>query len=582
MSRKLASCIVSCIIGLGAFPAVLAAADYAGNYEDTHRTVIVKREGTGYVGEIRIGEQSYPLAGHEEGDHLAGTFTSAGNVYAFVATQQGDDLIVVSEGKTFQLHRHINANPLAPGQPVNPLGAGGGAPAADRSPQSADPFADYIVITKTDTGRSLVREIPTAKTTLAALQATYPDLARYFGARPTILGAYEDGRDHKSAFVSFSAKANDQAIKGFITTRLHDEGAVVFLVFGRADASHEEWAKLTARPTLSSGERDLKTEMALVPIKPYTFRDNTGAIGLAEGWTTNAVTESNLLITGPADQKIRMAFGGQLYTPDSDTVRRNRNGALNLVVAPYSDDPAKALGNIIRANSAASGRTGGPTVVPERIIKVVPVKARNPGGHAAQITYDQTITTKGASRRYRVLIQFEVSPLTRMGTWGYYTFLQLMSPPESYDQDLPVMLAQSFSLAENADVIMAKSQKEMDAARKLAEAQRKAADEIAKAHYQHNKDVADASARQSKAWRDDEINDAIKHRSITDFDETIRGIRTVEDTQTGEKTSVNLGDVHQIVDNLNYHDPGRYREIPLRDEMFPLAGHENDRDYLGR
>lgn len=122
----------------------------------------------------------------------------------------------------------------------------------------------------------------------------------------------------------------------------------------------------------------------------------------------------------------------------------------------------------------------------------------------------------------------------------------------------------------------------MAAAKELADAKAAANAAIARGHYQHNKDVADASARQSQAWRDAEVNDAIKHRSITDFDETIRGIRTVEDTQTGEKTSVNLGDVHQIVDNLNEHDPGRYKEIPLRDEMFPLPGHENDRDYLGR
>ena len=49
----------------------------------------------------------------------------------------------------------------------------------------------------------------------------------------------------------------------------------------------------------------------------------------------------------------------------------------------------------------------------------------------------------------------------------------------------------------------------------------------------------------------------------------IRGYRTVEDTRTGDRTSVDLGNVRDIVDELNQGDPGRYKEIPLRDEFYP-------------
>ena len=71
-------------------------------------------------------------------------------------------------------------------------------------------------------------------------------------------------------------------------------------------------------------------------------------------------------------------------------------------------------------------------------------------------------------------------------------------------------------------------------------------------------------------------------RSLTDFDEVIRGERTIEDTRTGEQTSVNLADVHDIVDRLNYTDPDRYKELPLRDLTFPSAVHVNDPDYIPR
>ena len=107
----------------------------------------------------------------------------------------------------------------------------------------------------------------------------------------------------------------------------------------------------------ANGEGDIKAQMAAVPLKPYVFPDRTGAVGLAEGWTTNAQTESNLTIDGPAGQRIRMAFGGTMYTPDNLMVRQ---GAGNLPVAKYSDDPATVLGilfgPIVLSVSGVAGR----------------------------------------------------------------------------------------------------------------------------------------------------------------------------------------------------------------------------------
>ena len=50
----------------------------------------------------------------------------------------------------------------------------------------------------------------------------------------------------------------------------------------------------------------------------------------------------------------------------------------------------------------------------------------------------------------------------------------------------------------------------------------------------------------------------------------LHGYRTVADTRIGERTSVDLGNVKQIVDKLNERDPDRYIQIPLRDELYPL------------
>jgi hypothetical protein len=56
-------------------------------------------------------------------------------------------------------------------------------------------------------------------------------------------------------------------------------------------------------------------------------------------------------------------------------------------------------------------------------------------------------------------------------------------------------------------------------------------------------------------------------RNFADVDEGIRGYRKVYDMKTGEEADVNLGDVNGVVNALNEADPGRYVQVPLRDEV---------------
>jgi hypothetical protein len=572
-----------CFVGLSLLPAMTAAADYSGSYDNPQLSLTLTAGNDGYAGELHLGNQKFPVTAHEDSDQLTGAFTSAGNSFPFTGSLHGDDLTLVSGGRTYALHRQ-----------ANPLGAG--APAVQAVPAAPleDPLAKYAVLNSTDSGRSLLRELPDAKSTTGVLRVVFPDLARSFGVRPTISGSYEDGRDHKSVYVSFNVQIQGQAYKGFVTVKLRDSGAVAFVVYGKQNATRAEWAALTARPDVKTSdvktapdtgapkERDMKAEMAAVPLKTYALPDGTCSIGLARGWTTQSQTESNLLLTGPADQKVRMAMNGVVYVPNSPMIIRGKTTAFNQAVGPNADNAADVLINLTKATNTLSVRHGGPAVELDKIEKVTDIKSQNPGGHAAQIVYDITVTTHGESKKYGVLIQFDASAVRNGGTWGYYIPLQLIAPKETFEKDLPVMMAQAFSLSENAAVIGAKSRREIDAAQRQAESQREANDRVAQANYDHTRAVEDASAAQSKHWADIDNDETKRQRTATDFDETIRGIRTVEDTQTGEKTSVDLGNVHDIVDKLNEQDPGRYKEIPLRDEVYPLPGHENDPDYLQR
>jgi hypothetical protein len=68
----------------------------------------------------------------------------------------------------------------------------------------------------------------------------------------------------------------------------------------------------------------------------------------------------------------------------------------------------------------------------------------------------------------------------------------------------------------------------------------------------------------NKSWADRQKS---QDRGHADFIETIRGTRTIEDTRTGQRGDADLGWSKETVDTLNEGDPGRFREIPLRDQQ---------------
>jgi hypothetical protein len=543
----LAAC---CLVTLAGVPAVVAATDYAGHYDSDSMAVTLAAAGDGYAGELRWGSARYPLTAHADGDHLAGTFMAGGRPFPFTAQRDGDHLTVTSGTNVHRLA-------LRPPPPATP------------------PLIDYTVVNHTDVGVSLIRELPAATTTRAALRTAFPDLARYFAVRPDVLGGYEDLRDHRVAFASFAVRVDGHPFKGFVAARRRDAGTAVFIVFGRQDATPAQWSALTARPTATGhAVTDMDAAMAAVPLTPYQFPDGKGAIGLAAGWRAVAPPGGNLYFAGPAGQTVHMGSGETFAMPGGRP--------FGTAVAPYAADPARALQNIIAANNVLMRQRTGEVRQIERIMSVTPQPPRNPPAGRFKILYDVTTTTGGgASTTTRNLLDIELHP-PAAGFWNDYIYYQVAGPRETFGQDLPVMLAEVFSMRENVAAVMAQSAREIQAANALAEGQRAATNRIIDARMSQSRAAGELTNQRLNATENIERDSQLRERNAADFDEVTRGIRTVEDTTTGERTSVSLPDVHDIVDHLNEVDPGRYREIPLRDEVFPMPGHENDRDYLQR
>jgi hypothetical protein len=291
--------------------------------------------------------------------------------------------------------------------------------------------------------------------------------------------------------------------------------------------------------------------------------------GIAPGWKTNSQSlMTGVLIKGPADQEVNLAIGWSIITRESPLYRMHEQIAANArllhqpppppiqaLIAPYSD-PETALRDLFPQVSQISQAGGGPALDLEKILSVKKIDPMLPGGQAALITYDFTKTLNGAPKHYRSAIRLEMTPIAVSG-WMFYG-TQVVAPVETYDQDLPTMIAMAASLKENAPVIVEKTRENIEAANARFAAQQKA-----------NRELQAAFDSQRRHW---EHNQLIQDRSFADFDEVIVGYRTVEDTTTGARHSVNLGNAHDIVERLNEYDPGRYKEVPLKDEMYPLDG----------
>ena len=221
---------------------------------------------------------------------------------------------------------------------------------------------------------------------------------------------------------------------------------------------------------------------------------------------------------------------------------------MQLLVSPFAA-PAEVLGNIVPQLNAMSRRGGGPGIALERLIGQQPARATLPNGRASLLSYTMMKETRGGRgpTRYRALSQVEVAPLAAD---SFCLYAVGMSAPDAvFEHDLPAMYAMLGSFRTNDQQIAAVTRQNIDASN-----QRFAT--IQQAH----RDQMASFDSYNKAW---ERRSTETSKSNADFDEVIRGYRTVQDTTTGEKTQVDLGNVDKIVDEMNRGEPGRYKQIPL-------------------
>ncbi|MGD0140597.1 MAG: hypothetical protein ABSD28_17150 [Tepidisphaeraceae bacterium] len=452
------------------------------------------------------------------------------------------------------------SNPFAavPPSRANPTPAGGIMPPAQPPRQfqptgvgDVDPASiGYTVLANVDSGRTIFAQKTDATTPRDAIIAALRDMTRILDSKPTALGAFADAQQQRRGGATFGGLLRGQPVKGIIMCGIGDKGAAITIIYARADAPNADWAKLTAALPL-----DLQ-------MQTQTFGDGAGTIGVPPHWKiTSASNIGSVFLEGPAQQTVGLGIDLEIATPDSMFASTQNQliasgqlpPAMRMLIAPYTG-PTEALKNLTPQLSLLSQARGGPAIRLDQILQSSPMQPQFPNGQAARLYYRTTQSHNGQSTGFRAWAQLECYPVGN-GIWGVFA-CSVSGPDATFDTNLPIMLDISKSWKLNDAVIAQHSQQNIAASNARFQA-----------FEQSQKEKQDAFDDYLASVQHNEL---IRERSNADFDEVIIGYRTVYDTETGEHRSVDLGNVDGIVNALNEGDPGRYVQIPLRDEEFPL------------
>ncbi len=411
--------------------------------------------------------------------------------------------------------------------------------------------ASYQLVNATASGKVASGRRTDAPTLEAAIRLTLRDLADYFGAAPAVRSAYQDSRIPGAGGASFVVSAWGTPAKGLIACRLQRGVAHVAVAFIRADAPAGEWTRLTRAPQDAQGGPAAAggPPAAAVALRPYRFPDGTGVVGLAPGWSTNASTAVHgVELQGPEGESVTLATSFAVQLPGSQLARMGGS-----FVAPFTS-PAEAMRILAPQLSQRSVMSGGPAFQLDSLQVVEERKPMNPGGRCQVVTWGVTEQRRDGRRaHFKVMAVLELSPVPPATYMVMVT--KVRAPDALYARDLPVMqqMTRSFQV-DDARVGV------------VNDGELRTRQDWFRRQQEGHAEQERAFDAQHRGWERDQN---LRARANDDFTEVFRGYRTVEDGNTGERASVSLGDVDRLVDDLNAQDPGRYRQIPLRDELDP-------------
>jgi hypothetical protein len=412
---------------------------------------------------------------------------------------------------------------------------------------------DYSEIGSNNSGKVLYAS-KKADSSQTILMAAMHDVEKILGARVTVTSAFNDQQKNLSGGANFTATVNGTAIKGSVLVGVGANGTSVSIVYASASAPAADWSALLA---------DLPSSINLTTT---SFGNGVGTIGVPDGWKiAGSDNTGTVALAGPNNEQVMMSASFLVLLPGSQGAMQQNQMARMAIQFGHKPlpgnpiaqigDPAQSLANLTPFFSQNSVANGGPSQQFKEVISQKPQPSQSPNVSNAVVYSSVIMTSAGQSTLRRSLANVSVTQLPpQLGEW--HLELSVVSAPDAvFDQSLPTMLAIWNSYNPNVQQALANGRANM------------AAMQATFKQFQANMKATEDATDQMIA--DQQAQEMASDRSSADFDEVIRGYRTVEDTQTGDQADVNLADSHAIVDKLNEGDPGRYVEIPLRDTLDP-------------
>ena len=399
---------------------------------------------------------------------------------------------------------------------------------AATSPASAQPPPGYQFFSGAPqvSGGLLLARLQRARSAIQALNDGFRDTAQFFDGRPRVVAGIVDARDQE-AETAFRVSKGNVPLVGAAFAVIEGGTATVVLAFDTPNTFPQSFPRLLQIAGLSGGSGSPCPPPAR-NWRTVPYFDGSGQMTLPEGWQLTAAHQGIARAEGPHG----IVESGITFSAISraGAAQRAQFGLPTLVMVVDPTDLPSALVGVW----TAVVRQG--AIPPFRILRVIeslPVPSQGAIPMQAGFLHYE-IEHEGTVKRVLALVH--MAALDADGQWVYFES-HVIAPLSCFGQNLPTL----FQIWTSAQVSPQEFQRRLDAAMSS----------LQEAHEMRWQGMRNRSKQEDDmrvAWRQQHI-----------------GVSVVEDTRTGTRSTVGHGHSTELVNKLNEQEPGRYREIPLRE-----------------
>jgi hypothetical protein len=398
-------------------------------------------------------------------------------------------------------------------------------PISATSAQQPPPGYQLFTAPQTSGGLLLARRQGVASATQLLLHGLR-EVAPFFDRRPEALWAFAESRD-QYAEAAFRVTSRQLPLTGVAFATLGAGGGTLGFVFDTPNALAQSLPRLFELTGASQGGPATGCAPSPQRWQVVPFPDGSGQVQLPEGWHITGASQGAVSAEGPQGL-INRAIRMTVMTP---AAAAQSPAPVPLPVADPTD-PATPLLAVWAYAAVLNQQQGLPSARVSRVLHVTPMPLVSGFIHNALVEFE--VDFRG--RPYRAIAHVLVSGV--MDAFYLYKESNGFAPAECFAEFLPT-LWQILGSAQTASHVFT---------------------EILQRAHQSQQEAHEIW------WESARNRERIQDRIHPDAIETIRGMRVVEDTDTGNRTDVNLGYSADIVRRLNNQEGrDRYREIPLRD-----------------